>query len=45
MKQNLSENFIREFQHDVAWMWISAHQRLSEKFIEEFEDLYLGSLE
>jgi hypothetical protein len=37
MKQK-SEDFIREFQHDVAWIWISTHQRLSENFIEEFQD-------
>jgi hypothetical protein len=38
MKQNLSEDFIREFQDRVAWILISSYQRLSENFIEEFQD-------
>ena len=36
--QNLSENFIREFQDKVYWTYISCHQKLSEKFIIEFQD-------
>lgn len=35
-EQNLSEEFIREFQHEVDWKEISLCQRLSEDFIREF---------
>jgi hypothetical protein len=38
MKQTLSEDFIREYQNRVAWIWISTHQRFSENFIEEFQN-------
>lgn len=37
--QNLSEDFIREFQDDVNWDWISIRQKLSEDFIREFQDM------
>ena len=36
--QDLSENFIREFQDKVDWEWISIEQNLSEDFIREFQD-------
>ena len=36
--QNLSEDFIREFQDNVHWDCISKHQNLSESFIREFQD-------
>jgi hypothetical protein len=36
--QQLSENFIREFQDKVNWDYISVHQKLSENFIREFQD-------
>ena len=35
--QNLSENFIREFQSEVDWFSISYQQILSEDFIREFQ--------
>ena len=37
-KQNLSEDFIREFQDKVDWKYISKYQKLSEDFIREFQD-------
>ena len=36
--QELSEDFIREFQDRVDWTLISKHQKLSEEFIREFQD-------
>ena len=36
--QNLSEEFIREFQDKVNWDNISFYQTLSEDFIREFQD-------
>ena len=36
--QNLSEDFIREFQDKVSWDCISKYQNLSESFIHEFQD-------
>ena len=36
--QDLSEEFIREFQDKVDWYWISVSQKLSEDFINEFKD-------
>jgi len=40
--QNLSEDFIREFQDKVNWVYISECQKLSENFIKEFSDkLYI----
>ena len=36
--QNLSEDFIREFQDKVNWCYISVCQKLSESFIREFQD-------
>lgn len=36
--QNLSENFIREFQHNLDWPLISSFHKLSENFIREFQD-------
>ena len=35
---NLSEDFIREFQDKVDWLYISRFQTLSEDFIREFKD-------
>ena len=35
---NLSENFIREFQNKVDWYWIAANQNLSKEFIVEFSN-------
>ena len=35
--QNLSENFIREFQHNLDWSLISSFHKLSENFIREFQ--------
>jgi hypothetical protein len=35
--QNLSEDFIREFQHKVNWFKISIHQKLSDDFKKEFQ--------
>ena len=37
-KQNLSEDFIREFADKVSWSIISYSQKLSEDFIREFAD-------
>ena len=37
-KQNLSEDFIREFADKVSWSNISYRQKLSEDFIREFKD-------
>jgi hypothetical protein len=37
-KQELSEDFIREFQDNVDWEEISANQKLSEDFIREFKN-------
>jgi hypothetical protein len=34
----LSEDFVREFQDKVNWIYISAKQVLSEDFIREFQD-------
>lgn len=34
----LSEEFIREYQDKVNWIWISKHQKLSEDFMREFQD-------
>jgi hypothetical protein len=36
--QNLSEDFIREFQDRVYWAGISRKQKLSEAFIREFQN-------
>ena len=36
-KSRLTEDFIREFQNQVDWVYISSYQRLSEDFIREFE--------
>ena len=36
--QKLSEDFIREFQHQVWWERISYRQKLSEEFIREFQN-------
>jgi len=36
--QNLSEDFIREFEDKVDWRWISMSQDLSEDFIREFKN-------
>lgn len=36
--QNLSEDFIREFQDKVDWFYISLYQNLSEDFKKEFKD-------
>ena len=36
--QNLSEDFIREFQDKVYWYDISMYQKLSEEFIREFQN-------
>ena len=36
--QTLSEKFIREFQNDLDWYWISKKQNLSDNFIVEFEE-------
>jgi hypothetical protein len=38
VNQELSENFMREFQDKVDWGIISAQQNLSEDFIREFQD-------
>jgi hypothetical protein len=38
MCQDLSEDFIREFQDKVHWFCISEYQKLSEDFIKEFKD-------
>ena len=37
-RQNLSEDFIQEFQDKVDWGYISMFQKLSEDFIREFQD-------
>ena len=37
-QQELSENFIREFEDKVDWFFISCSQKLSENFIREFRD-------
>ena len=36
--EELSEDFIREYQDKVDWYFISSHQNLSEDFIREFQD-------
>lgn len=36
--QNLSEDFMREFQDEVNWYYISLYQNLSDDFIIEFQD-------
>lgn len=36
LNQNLSEDFIREFQDKLEWRLISSWQKLSESFIQEF---------
>lgn len=36
LNQNISEDFIREFQDKLDWRFISSWQILSESFIEEF---------
>jgi hypothetical protein len=36
--QELSENFIRQFQDKVNWNMISFYQTLSEDFIRQFQD-------
>ena len=38
IKQNLSEDFIREFKDKVDWGKISCNQNLSKDFIREFKD-------
>ena len=38
LDNNLSEDFIREFQDKVDWLYISKFQTLSEDFIREFKD-------
>ena len=37
-RQNLSEEFMNEFQDKVNWCLISTYQKLSESFIREFQD-------
>ena len=37
-KNNLSEDFIREFKDQLNWNYISSQQVLSEDFIREFKD-------
>jgi len=32
------KNFIREFNDNVDWFWISEYQKLSKNFIKEFQD-------
>ena len=45
MCQHLSEDFIREFQDRVDWVYISNSQHLSEDFIREFKDrLYMSGI-
>ena len=39
--QNLSEDFIREFQDKLYWCYISQFQHLSENFIREFQNKVL----
>lgn len=36
--QELSEDFIREFQDEVNWRWVSEYQKLSESFIRKFRN-------
>jgi len=36
--QELSEDFIREFQHEVDWFYISKYQNLSDEFTYEFRN-------
>ena len=36
--QQLSEDFIREFQNKVDWKQISKYQKLNEDIIREFKD-------
>lgn len=36
--QELSEDFIREFQNKLNWYYISKYQKLSDDFIQEFKD-------
>jgi hypothetical protein len=38
MNEELSEDFIREFQDEVDWKCVSGYQNLSEKFIKEFRN-------
>ncbi len=35
---DISEEFIREFQDELPWIYISQYQKLSEAFIREFQD-------
>ena len=35
---NLSENFIRDFEDKLYWFFISKYQKLSKQFIVEFSD-------
>jgi len=36
--QDLSEDFIREFQDIIDWYWNSYSQKLSENFIRKYQD-------
>lgn len=38
LNEDLSEDFIREFQTELDWYYISMCQKLSEDFIKEFQD-------
>ena len=38
IRNELSEDFIREFQDKVNWKMIAYKQELSEDFIREFQD-------
>lgn len=35
---NISENYIREFENEINWKCISKNQKLSEGFVQEFQD-------
>ena len=35
--ENLTENFIREFENNVDWFYVSSYQNLSEDFLLEFK--------
>ena len=37
-KNNLAEDFIREFKDKINWDYISKYQKLSEDFIREFKN-------
>ena len=42
--QNLSEDFIKEFQDKVDWRWISRRQTLSEEFKNQFRHRFNETL-